>query len=109
MGNCNSAIENKQPIEEKTIEIDPNIVLPAPPQFKKCGADNLKIKPVPLNSNTIIQNTNNTDNNIILNNNINLNNNNPNLNNNNINLINNNSNNINDINYTSNSKLKDYY
>ena len=104
MGNCNSAIENK-PIEEKKIEVNPDMVVPAP-QFRKCGADNLNIKPVPLNSNPIVQNIDNTNNNINLNNDINLNNNNLNLNNNNINLINNNNNNNN---YAINPNWKDYY
>ena len=44
---------NKEPIkEEKKIVIDPNIVLPPAPQFKRCGADNLNKKPVAININT---------------------------------------------------------
>ena len=50
-------MENK----EKKIHIDPNLVLPAP-QFRRCGADNLNIRPVLLNPGPIPNNNINNNN-----------------------------------------------
>ena len=48
--------------EEEKIKIDENIVIKPAPEFKRCGADNLEIKPIPLDSNNIIGNHLNNDN-----------------------------------------------
>ena len=38
--------KTEQPKVEKKIEIDPKLVRPAEPQIRRCGVDDLKIKPV---------------------------------------------------------------
>ena len=49
MGNCSTQNGNKPietpPLEDKKIELDPNRVLPEAPKFRRCEADDLKIKP----------------------------------------------------------------
>jgi hypothetical protein len=62
-------MENK----EKKISIDPNLVLPAP-QLRRCGADNLNIRPVLINPAPIPSNNINNANNININNTMNQNN-----------------------------------
>ncbi len=48
--------KTEQPKEEKKIEIDPNLVIPAAPQYRRCGADDLKIKPLVIPHQNIIPN-----------------------------------------------------
>ena len=131
MGNCTTTSNNKQQIApkvEKKIELDPKLVRPAPPEFRRCGADDLKITPGIISKNPInpinpninnninanINNnlnnniTNNINNNLINNNLINQNNNITTLNNANNNLNPNNNININN-NFNSNPNWKNFY
>ena len=44
---CNDKEPNiEQSKEEKKIEIDPNVIIPEAHEFPRCGADDLKIKPL---------------------------------------------------------------
>ena len=128
MGNCTTTSNNKQQIApkvEKKIELDPKLVRPAPPEFRRCGADDLKITPGIISKNPINPNinnninaninnnlnnniTNNINNNLINNNLINQNNNITTLNNANNNLNPNNNININN-NFNSNPNWKNFY
>ena len=42
---CKEEPNIEQSKEEKKIEIDPNVVVPEAPEFPRCGADDLNIKP----------------------------------------------------------------
>ena len=57
--------KNEKPEEEqkeKKIEIPPDMVIPAAPVYHRCGADDLKIKPIVLGPENIVPiNTNDTD------------------------------------------------
>ena len=44
----------KEKQEEKKAYVDPNTVYPPPPIYHRCGADDLKIKPIVIDSRNIV-------------------------------------------------------
>ena len=52
---CNDKETNiEQSKEEKKIEIDPNVEIPKAPEFHRCGADDLNIKPIEISPENIV-------------------------------------------------------